>query len=144
MYQLLCSYINNRKQYTECNNVKSDLKTMLCGVPQSSTLGPLLFFLYINDLPLHTKFHAHLSADDTVLMMKDKNISNLQLAVNQELCDVDNWMRYNRLSLNLLILFQPQNIKQTLLLLQLLVLYLLSTRLVFKRFLLNKTGINYV
>ena len=60
----------------------------------------LLFSLYINDLPLHTKFHVHLFADDTVLMMKDKNISNLQIAVNRELCDVDNWMRYNRLSLN--------------------------------------------
>ena len=63
-------------------------------------MGPLLFSLYINDLPLHTKFHVHLFADDTVLMMKDKNISNLQIAVNQELSDVDNWMRYNRLSLN--------------------------------------------
>ena len=102
MYQLLCSYLNNRKQYTECNNAKSYLKTVLCGVPQGSTLGPLLFSLYINDLPLHTKFHVHLFADDTVIMMKDKNISNLQIAVNQELCDVDNWMRYNRLSSHLL------------------------------------------
>ena len=99
---IVCSYLNNRKQYTECNSVKSDLKTVLCGVPQGSTLGPFLFSLYINDLPLHTKFHVHLFADDTVLMMKDKNISNLQIAVNQELSDVDNWMRYNRLSLNFL------------------------------------------
>ena len=90
MYQLLCSYLNNRKEYTECNNVKSDLKTVLCGVPQGSTLGPLLFYLYINDLPLHTKFHVHLFVDDTVLMMKGRNISNLQIAVNLELCDVDN------------------------------------------------------
>ena len=102
MHQLLCSYLNNRKQYMECNSVKSDLKTVLCGVPQGSTLGPLLFSLYINDLPLHTKFYVHLFANDTVLMMKDKNISNLQIAVNQELSDVDNWMRYNRLSLNFL------------------------------------------
>ena len=102
MHQLLCSCLNNRKQYTECNKVKSDLKTVLCGVPQGSSLGLLLFSLYINDLPLHTKFHVHLFADDTVLMMKDKNISNLQIAVNQELCDVDKWMRYNRMSLNFL------------------------------------------
>ena len=102
MHQLFCSYLNNRKQYTECNSVKSDSKTVLCGVPQGSTLGPLLLSLYANDLPLHTKFYVYLFAHDTVLMMKDKNISNLQIAVNQELCDVDNWMRYNRLSLNFL------------------------------------------
>ena len=35
-------------------------------------------------------------------MMKDKNISNLQIAVNQELCDVNHWMRDNPLSLNFL------------------------------------------
>ena len=34
MHQLLCSYLNNRKQYTECNSVKSDLKTVLCGCHQ--------------------------------------------------------------------------------------------------------------
>ena len=42
MHQLLCSHLNNRKQYTECNSVKSDLKTVLCGVPQGSTF----YFLY--------------------------------------------------------------------------------------------------
>ena len=42
MHQLLCSYLNNRKQYTECDSVKSDLKTVLCGVPQGSTF----YFLY--------------------------------------------------------------------------------------------------
>ena len=46
MHQLLCSYLNNRKQYTKCNSVKSDLTTVLCGVLQGSTLGPLLFSLY--------------------------------------------------------------------------------------------------
>ena len=75
MHQLLGSYLNNRKQCTECNSVKSDLKAVLCGVPQGSTLGPELFSLYINDLPLHTKFHVYLFADDTVLMMKDIEMS---------------------------------------------------------------------
>ena len=89
MHQLLRSYLNNRKQYTECNSVTSDLKIELCGVPQGSSLGPLLFSSYINDLPLPTRFHVHLFADDTVLMMKDRNISNLQIAVNQALHDVD-------------------------------------------------------
>ena len=69
MHQLLRSYLNNRKQDTERNSIKSDLKTVLCGVPQGSTLGPLLFSLYINDLPKHTKLHVHFFADDTVLIV---------------------------------------------------------------------------
>ena len=54
MYEMLISYLNDRKQHTECNKNKSQLKTVLCGILQGLTLGPLLFSLYINNLPLHT------------------------------------------------------------------------------------------
>ena len=50
MYEMLISHLNDRKQYIECNKSKSQLKTVLCGIPQGLTLGPLLFSLYINDL----------------------------------------------------------------------------------------------
>ena len=102
MYEMLTSYLNNRKQYTECNKSKSQLKTVLCGIPQRSTLGPLLFSLYINDLPLLTASHVNFFADDTVLSLKDKNIANLKLKVNEKLKvpEVDKWKRANRLSLN--------------------------------------------
>ena len=77
MHKLLTSYLQNRKQFTVCNNIKSQINTIVCGVPQGSTLGPLLFSLYVNDLPLHTKFHVNLFADDTVLILKNKNHINL-------------------------------------------------------------------
>ena len=100
MYSLLKSYLSNRKQFTWCNNTKSENSTILCGVPQGSTLGPLFFSLYVNDLPTHTNFNVNLFADDTVLTMKDKNLLQLQKKVNCELAIVDEWMKLNRLSLN--------------------------------------------
>ena len=99
MFDFLSSYLINRKQFTECNNIKSKVNTVVCGIPQGSTLGPLLFSLCINDMPLHTNFHVNLFADDTVLIMKNKNINQLQQQVNRELGIIDEWMKCNRLSL---------------------------------------------
>ena len=51
-------------------------------------------------MPLHINFHVNLFADDTVLIMKNKHINQLQQQVNRELCIIDEWMKCNRLSLN--------------------------------------------
>ena len=60
------SYLNSRKQYVYINGETSQLKDISCGVPQGSVLGPLLFLIYINDLPNISKvLHLFLFADDT-------------------------------------------------------------------------------
>ena len=73
---------------------------MSCGVPQGSTLGPLLFLIYINDLPNVCNLRIRLFADDASLTMSNKSESLLENRMNNELIKVDEWSKTNKLSLN--------------------------------------------
>ena len=101
MFMLLKDYLTDRLQFTACNNTCSTCKQVLCGVPQGSTLGPLLFILYINDLPDHTNFNVRMFADDTVLFTKSKKLHELESIVASELHKISEWTKFNKLSLNL-------------------------------------------
>ena len=82
------SYITNRKQYmhVKVGNTESSLKTVTFGVPQGSTLGPLLFLLYINDFPRSLKkLTFRIFADDTNIFYSSKDPEQLQSGINEEL-----------------------------------------------------------
>ena len=98
--ELMKSYFNNRYQYTKIFKSKSTLRKIKCGVPQGSSLGPLLFILYINDLPLASEFSTTLFADDTYLTLSHNNLFELEKKVNIQMHHIDNWMCQNKLSLN--------------------------------------------
>ena len=77
LYNLLENYLSGRFQRVILNGQMSSWRPVLAGVPQGSILGPLLFLIYINDLPNELKSNAKLFADDTSLytIVKDKNES---------------------------------------------------------------------
>ena len=98
---MLKSYLNNRSQYVQIGeDILSSTQLIKCGAPQGSTLGPLLFSLYINDLLSATNFHTRLFADDAALFMFDKNLYTLNKRVNDELVNIDDWLKSNKLTPN--------------------------------------------
>jgi len=94
------NYLSNRKQFVYLNGKSSSLLEILLGVPQGSILGPILFLIYINDLPLSTLLKSLLFADDTALLASGSNIDDLTEFVNNEFHKVVYYFRKNRLSLH--------------------------------------------
>lgn len=100
--KLLKNYFTNRKQCCTVNGLKSELLDITCGVPQGSTLGPLMFIIYINDVVKYVKSaNIGLYADDTVCYTEGLNIHNLNDTMNKAAKEFLYWCQLNRLSVNL-------------------------------------------
>ena len=98
------NYLENRSQRVRIQSAFSDDRLVTCGVPQGSTLGPLLFLIYINDLPncfTCDGINSVLFADDTSLFLKGKDIETLTSEFNANIARLFLWLNTNKLSLNL-------------------------------------------
>ena len=110
---LIKSFLTNRMQFVSINGFNSSKIEIKCGVPQGSTLGPLLFLLYINDLncSLDNANASHF-ADDTCIMFGSSKPKTLETVLNCDLKKMSDWLKANRLSLNVkkskLVLFQKK------------------------------------
>ena len=113
---LIKSFLNNRKQFVSINGFESSKLNIACGVPQGSTLGPLLFLIYLNDLRFClNKSSSNHFADDTCLIYASKNVKTLETDLNTDLKATSEWLKANRLSLNIkksqLIIFHSKSKK---------------------------------
>ena len=96
------------------NGHASALKEISCGIPEGSVLGPLLFLIYINDLPnILEILKFYLFADDTNIYYVHDNLKKPERIINKELEWLNHWLNVNRLSLNIsktnFVIFHPFN-----------------------------------
>ena len=99
--QWLQSYLSNRMQCVRTNNALSSLKSCTTGVPQGSILGPLLFSIYINDLPTVCKdINIIMYADDAVIYVHGMEMEQVASKLSSAMNDIQNWLKSSCLTLN--------------------------------------------
>ena len=95
------SYLSERYQQTVVSNVASDPGPVVSGVPQGSVLGPILFLIYINDLPNDIEnTTVDIFADDTTLFTSGNNVSSITSSLESDLQNVQAWCKNNCMALN--------------------------------------------
>ncbi len=109
----ISAFLKQRSQSVVVDGVSSSPVNVISGVPQGTVLGPLLFLLHINDLPLHVNSTVMLFADDCLLYRKIKS-ENDQLALQNDLSGLEKWgvnwgMRFNAKKCNVLRLARQQS-----------------------------------
>ena len=101
IYELNKSYLSNRKQFVQYSDGKSDVKDVLHGVPQGSILGPLFYIIYANDFSRASSLLLTIMfADDTSVFIEGQSYENVYKVVNEELKKCDNWIKADKLTLN--------------------------------------------
>ena len=77
-----------------------DYGRILCGVPPGSTLGPLLFLIYANNMPQAVNSNLFLYADDSCLIFQHKDVEEIKKVLDNEFENISNWFVDNKLSIH--------------------------------------------
>ena len=95
----LSSFSNNRKQSVRINGSTSSWTSVTSGVPQGSIFGPLMFLLFVNDIPQITSSNIMLFADDTKLWRLIKSIDDVNI-LQEDLAKIIEWCQKRKIYLN--------------------------------------------
>ena len=94
------SYLSSRKFHANVHDQFSTSANLRCGVSQGSILGPLLFLLYINDMPQAVDCGLFLYADDTCLLFQHKDLERVKEELTKNFCNICDWLVDNKLNIH--------------------------------------------
>ncbi len=98
--KLFKSHLADQSQHISFGGCLLDKPTVTASVSQGSILGPLLFSLFINDMPLHTKGDVAMYADDSTLSEVGKSVNELEDPLYPDLEQIDSWFDNNCMIVN--------------------------------------------
>ena len=102
-FQWFRSYLSDRWQCVRVNGCTSSLLPINQGIPQGTIIGPMLFLLFINDIPLHIQnSNIDIYADDVTLTSCSKwnNISSVNNNIRGDLENIQHWANINKMVIN--------------------------------------------
>ena len=94
------SYLTNRTFFVNIGKDFSSPCELSCGVPQGSILGPLIFLLYVNDMPQAVDCNLFLYADDSCLVFGHNNVNEIEKRLNSNFNSLCDWFVDNKLSIH--------------------------------------------
>ena len=94
------SYLSSRSFLVNLGNNFSQPASVSCSVPQGSTLGPLLFLIYVNDMLQDVKYDLFLNANDSCVFCRHEDIIEIQKHLNEDFSNICDWFVDSKLSIH--------------------------------------------